>query len=578
MRGGFIWDDDSWTTNIVGLLRDFSGLCTLWSHPTALQQYYPLAGTTFWIDYHLWEFWTLPYHVENVLLHTAAALLFWQLLRRLGVPGAWLAAGVFALHPVMVESVAWITERKNVLSLVFFLGSLLAYGRYVAFWEGKDEVEAPRRRSIYVLALVLFLGALFSKTTTVSLPAVILLLEWWKRGSIRWRRDVLPTLPFFALALGLSMTTYWLEQNHVGAKGADFAMTFPERCLIAGRVPWFYIGKLLWPVNLCFVYPRWGLEVASWWQWIYPATALAALFAFWLARGRIGRGPATGVFFFVGTLFPVLGFVNAYGMRYAFVWDHWVYLSSLGLIVVVTALVVRGIGRGIEFRGLAVVVLLVLSILTWRECRAYTDLETLWRTTIARNPNCWMAYNNLGKELFQKGRVDEAMSQFQEAIRQRPKDAEAYCGLGAALGWEGRIDEAIAQIQKAVQLEPNDADAHNNLGNAMLRKGRISEAISQYQEAIRLKPDYAEAHCNLGTAFGGAGQVDGAINQYREALHLNPDYAEAHCGLGTVLGMKGETDEAIRQFQEALRLKPDYAGARRNLEHALEIKNAPAAH
>ena len=203
MHGGFLWDDDAWTTRISALLRDVSGLRAMWCQPTALQQYYPLSGTTFWLDYHLWGFWTLPYHVENVLLHAVSAVLFWQLLRRLGTPGAWLAGAVFALHPVMVESVGWITERKNVLSLVLYLGALLAYGRFNSFWK-EDNGSRAQHRGAYALTLLLCLGALLAKTTAFSLPAAIVLIGWWKRGRIRWRDDVLPTLPMFALAIGFA--------------------------------------------------------------------------------------------------------------------------------------------------------------------------------------------------------------------------------------------------------------------------------------------------------------------------------------------------------------------------------------
>jgi len=324
LQGGFVWDDDSWTTNLSPLLQSPYGLYLMWFNPNALQQYYPLSGTTFWLDYQFWEFWTLPYHVENVLLHAAAALLFWRLLLRLRLPGAWLAAALFALHPVMVESAAWITERKNVLSLVFYLGALLAYDRF-APWETNDQQPAagtaatvPNRMRYYNLALFLFLAGLLAKTTVFSLPAAILLLTWWKRGHLRWQADVSPTLRFFALALGFCVLTAWLEKNHVGAQGADFALTFPQRCLAAGHAFWFYLGKLLWPANLCFLYPRWQLDPNAWWQWLYPITAAGTLFALWLGRHWLGRGPVTAAFFYVGTLFPMLGFMNAYGMRYSF--------------------------------------------------------------------------------------------------------------------------------------------------------------------------------------------------------------------------------------------------------------------
>ena len=422
LRGKFVWDDDAWTTGISLLLRDASGLWTMWRKLGALQQYYPLAGTTFWLDYKLWGFWTLPYHVENVLLHAFAALLFWRLLWRLQVPGAWLAGAIFALHPVMVESAGWITERKNVLSLVFYLGALLAYGRFARFWNADNHpaastADSPARlRSAYWLAFLLFVAAELSKATAFSLPAVLLLVCWWKGGRIRWQADVLPTLPFFTAAISLGLVTAWVETNHLRASGPEWAFSLPERCLIAGRALWFYMGKLLWPGNLCFVYPQWRLNAGSFVQWLCPSTAVGVLLALWLMRRRIGRGPATAAFFFAGTLFPVLGFMNAYGMRYSFVWDHWVYLSSLGLIALGAALASAVVGRlraPMLLYGIAAVLLPVLGVLTWQQCRMYADLETLWRTTIARNPNCWMAQGNLGCALVgQKGRLDEAIDSF----------------------------------------------------------------------------------------------------------------------------------------------------------------------
>jgi tetratricopeptide (TPR) repeat protein len=610
-RAGFIWDDDSWTTGISGLLHDFSGLRTMWFQPLALQQYYPVTGASFWLDYQLWSFWPPPYHVENILLHAFAALLFWKLLQKLEVPGAWLAAGIFALHPVMVESVAWVTERKNVLSMIFFLGALLAYGRFNSFW--KNEINSPRRRGAYPLAFLLFLLALLAKTATLSFPAVILLIGWWKNGRLPWRRDILPTLPFFGLAIGLSLLTAWLEKNHVGAAGSDFAMTFPERCLVAGRAPWFYLGKLFWPENLCFIYPRWQPDAGSWWLWLFPIAALAALAVPWLGRKKIGRGPATAACFFIGTLFPVLGFMNAYGMRYSFVWDHWVYLSSLGIFAGVAATAANLAGhfkKPAALFGFAAVLLPLLAILTWRQCGMYADIETLWRTALARNPGSSMVHYNLGTLFVKQGRLVEATSQFQDAIRLTPGYADEHNNLGNVLVKQGRLDEAIGQYREAIRLQPDSAEAHNNLGSVFVKQGQLDEAISHFQDAIRLQPGFAEAHYNLGTALDQQGQFDGAISQFQEAIRLQPDsaeihynlgsvlikqsrldeairqlqdairlksdYAEAHNNLGTALGMNGRLDEAISQYQEAIRLQPDYTEARNNLARVLEIKNTPA--
>jgi protein O-mannosyl-transferase len=576
LSGKFVWDDDAWTTKISGLLGDFHGLRLMWCQPTALQQYYPLAGTTFWVDNHLWGFWPLPYHVENVLLHVLAALLFWQLLRRLRVPGGWLAAAIFALHPVMVESVGWITERKNVLSLALYLGALLAYGKFVLFWKSDDDAperNIPARRwSAYGLAFFLFLGALLAKTTTFSLPAVILLICWWKRGRIRWRADALPVLPFFALSIGLCLVTAWLEKNHVGAKGADWMIPFPDRCLIAGRAPWFYIGKLLWPANLCFVYPRWQLDAASLAQWLYAIAAAGVLMSLWLARKRLGRGPVAAACFFAGTLFPVLGFLNVFGMLYSFVWDHWVYLPSLGLIALVASLVARAaehLRRPAVLHGFAAIVLPVLGLLTWRQCGMYADIETLWRTTLARNPNSFLAQNNLGAALYQRGQVDEAIIRYQKALAINPNDAEAIINLGKALLQKGKADEAMACFQKGLEIRRDFTDFYNNMGDALLQKGQVDEAITQFQKALEIHPQYAPAHNNLGNALLRKGRVDEAIEQFQRAIDIQPGLKPAHSNLGNTLIQQGRVDEAIEQFQKAIEIQPDDVAIQNNLGYAL---------
>jgi tetratricopeptide (TPR) repeat protein len=572
LRGGFVWDDDSWTTRIFTLLRDTSGLYSIWFQPTALQQYYPLSGTTFWLDYQLWKFWTTPYHVENVLLHVLAALLFWRLLLRLQVPGAWLASAIFALHPVMVESVAWITERKNVLSLVFYLGAWLAYLRYAQGVTNEGgQASGVRRQAtrtdstrsrvtghgslFYGLAFVLFLCALLAKTTTFSLPAAILLIGWWQRGQIRWRADILPTLPFFALALGLCAVTAWLEKYHVGAEGSDFALTFPQRCLIAGHAFWFYLGNLFWPANLCFIYPRWQPNPGVWWQWLYPVTASGFLFTLWLARERIGRGPVTALFYFVGTLFPVLGFMNAYGMRYSFVWDHWVYLSAPGIIALMAALVVRAaqaLRTPAVVYGFAAIVLPGLALLTWQQARKYTDPETLWRDTLAKNPDCWMAHNNLGLLLRNQGRMAEAMEQCQKAIQINPNFSEALENLGVALAATGRFDEAIENFRKAIRLNPNSSSAPNNLGIALAAQGRFDEAIENYYQAIQLNPNSFMALNNLGIALAATGRFDEAIKNYRQAIQLNPNYFTALNNLAWTLATS--PDDKLRNGAGAVRL------------------------
>ena len=574
MRGGFVWDDDTWTTGLYRLFQSPSGLGLIWFRPTTLVQYYPLTATTFWLDYQFWKFWTLPYHVENVLLQAAAVLLFWRVLVRLRVPGAWLAAALFALHPVMVESVAWITERKNVLSLPFYFGALLAYLRHAEGAAGGERHVSRftfHASRFYWLALVLFLGALLAKTTAFSLPAVILLIGWWKRGVVRWRADVLPTLPFFALALGLCAITAWQEKTHVGAQGADFGLTWPQRFLVAGRVFWFYPGKLFWPAQLCFVYPRWEPNPGVWWQWLYPATAAGTLLAVWLARGRIGRGPATALFYYAGTLFPVLGFMNVYFMRYSFVCDHWVYLSSLGWLALAAALAARVAERlrrpGLAY-GLAAVGLPVLGLLTWRQAGSYRDMETLWRTTLERNPSCWMAQNNLGAMYFAERLPAEAETHYRAALQLNPGYAEAHDNLGTALAAQGKLPEAIDNFEKALELKPDYAQGHYNLGLALASQRKWAEAMQQYEQAVKLKPDYVDAINNLGTALAVQGRPAEAIEQFNRVLQLRPDYAGAHFNLGLTLGSEGKSAEAMAQFQQAM----DLATAQGNAGLAAAIR------
>ncbi len=387
-QGGFIWDDSAHVTRPE--LRSWYGLFRIWFDLGATQQYYPLLHSAFWVQYWLWGDATLGYHLVNILLHVMAAVMVALILRRLAIPGAYLAAAIFALHPVQVESVAWITELKNTLSAVFYLGSAMVYLRF-------DE---QRRTSLYLWALGLFVLGLLSKTVTATLPAALLVIFWWQRGRLSWRKDVLPLLPFFLLGAVAGIFTAWVERTLIGAQGSAFAIPALERILIAGKAIWFYLGKLFWPANLIFIYPRWETSQAAAWQYLFPVAAFALVVALWALRRR-WRGPLAGLLFFVGTLFPVLGFFNVFPFIYSFVADHFQYLASLGIITLVAAGIAMLLKRLQLWRrpaGYAICVLLLVTLatLTWRQSRMYTDIETLYNTTIDLNPTCWMAYNNRG--------------------------------------------------------------------------------------------------------------------------------------------------------------------------------------
>jgi tetratricopeptide (TPR) repeat protein len=596
MRGGFIWDDDQYVTNNA-TLRDPDGLRRIWLELGAVPQYYPLVHSTYWVEHHLWGLRPLGYHVSNVLLHAMAALLLGCAIHRLHVRGAWLAAAIFALHPVQVESVAWITERKNVLSAVFYFAAALCYLRF----SGLDDaaVREGRRRWWYLGALALFVAALLSKTVTCSLPAALLLVVWWKKGRLR-RADVLPVLPFFAVGAGLGLLTAWMEKHNVGAQGAEWALGPVDRCLVAGRALWFYAGKLAWPADLTFIYPRWEIDPRTWWQWLFPLAAIGVVAALWLARGRIGRGPLVATLLFAGTLAPALGFFDVYPMRYSFVADHFQYLGCVGLVVLGASL----LGR--LPRPAWGAVALVLAVLTWRQARVYRDVETLWRDTLAKNPGCWMAHNNLGAVLADTGKLDEAMEHYRRSLALNPDNAEAHNNWGLALVKQGSVDEAIAHHRRALELSPDDitvridlgvaleakglmdeavdayrgalainpgsAEAHYNLGNVLMAQGHAEEGIASYREALRVRPGYAEAHVNLGNALAARGQLDEAIDHYRASLRIKPSSAKARNNLGSALMRVGRFDEAIQECGEAIRLMPDYAGAYANLGDALAAR------
>ena len=573
LRGGFIWDDDAYVTHNP-TLHDLGGLQRIWFELGAVPQYYPMVHTTFWLEYHLWGLHPVGYHLINVLLHAAAAIFLWQVLLRLRIRGAWLAAVLFALHPVCVESVAWITERKNVLSAVFYFTAALAFLRFVAL----EEPDGPNRLRWYwyLGALVLFMAALLSKTVTCTLPAALLLVCWWKKGRVQ-RGEILPLLPFFALGVGLGLITAWMEKFHVGAQGAEWSLTFADRCLIAGRALWFYAGRLVWPAHLTFIYPRWKIEPEVWWQWLFPVAAVGVVAGLWLARRRIGKGPLVAVLFFAGTLGPALGFVNVYPMRFSFVADHFQYLASVGLITLCAV----GLARMPRVMPATLVVL--LGALTWQQAGIYRNLETLWRDTLANNPDCWMAHNNLGKYLINEGRIEEAMEHYHKAIQINPNNPEGLTGLGIALAAKGRFDEEIENYRKAIQINPDFYGAPYNLGIALAARGQFDEAIENYYKAIQINPNSFGALNNLGLALAAKGRFDEAIKNYYKAIQIKPNFFEALDNLGIALAAKGRFDEAIENFRKAIQINPNYSDALNNLAWVLaaspddELRNGAEA-
>jgi tetratricopeptide (TPR) repeat protein len=569
---GIIWDDNDYVF-LNDTLRSLGGLGRIWLEGGATPQYYPLVFTSFWIEYRLWGLDPLGYHAVNVLLHATCALLLWRVLRHLGLGGAWLAAAVFALHPVHVESVAWITERKNVLSGALYLASMLCYLRFDH--PNSDEIQPRRSLLLYGASLLLFAGALASKTVTLSLPAVLILILWWKKR-FDWRAGA-TLIPFIAIGIPCGILTVWMERHHVGASGPDWDFSPIDRILIAGRALWFYASKLAWPHPLVFNYPRWSIDPYVWWQYLYPAAAMSVVATLWWRRATLGRGPLVAVLVFAGTLVPALGFFDVYPMRYSFVADHFQYLASIALVALAVEVARNAVvsnGRLSAPAGWAAAagLLTVLGVLTWREIPEYQNPITLWRATIAENPDSWLAHSNLGMYLAERGELSIGIGHQQRAIELKPDFATAYDNLGTALARLGDTNEAIRNFRQALELEPGRAATLTNLGNALISKRRFTDAIEAFERSLELRPDNVVTLNNLGNLMVKRDRKAG-VRYLERAIESDPEFAQAHFNLAGAVAPDDPT-RAVDSYETAAR---HFAGdgnlrfAQRSLERALEL-------
>jgi tetratricopeptide (TPR) repeat protein len=575
-NGKPIWDDEIHITTPA--LRSFYGLIRIWTDPGAAPQYYPLLHTVFWLEDKLWDGWPLPYHLLTILLHAILALLLWQILRRLEVPGAWLAAAIFALHPVHVESVAWFSEVKNTLSGVFAAAATLAYLKY----------DKDRQSAAYLLALVLFAAGLMTKTAIVTLPVVLLVIFWWKRGEVAWKRDLKPLLPFFGLALVAGIVTVWVEQKFCAEHGETFDFSPIDRLLIAGRLFWFYLGKLFWPADLTIIYPSWQISENVWWQYLFPIAALALFFGLWIAR-RKSRGPLAALLCFAAMLFPVLGFFNlSYFMscppplRHFAIFraDHFQYLADTAII----AFIASGVGwfwarnqtrlRSVFSVGVAAV-LVLLGGLTWAQSRNYRDAEICFRDVISKNPNSATAHNNLGNVLLERGAVDEAIAHFKKALEIEPNYQFGQSSLGAALVRRGDATAAIPLLRSVLKADPNNPKANYSLAGALAQTGQSEQAIVHYGRALQLAPDFVDARTNLANLLLENGKIDAALAHYRRVVELQPNDPGPHYNLAVGLARKGETDSAIAELRIALQLDPAYPDAEPLLRDLVARKPQP---
>jgi protein O-mannosyl-transferase len=549
LKGGFIWDDDTFLTQ-NRLIRAGDGLYRFWC-TTQAPDYFPVTYTPLWFEWRLWGMHAAGYHAANLALHIAGALLLWAVLRRLRMPGAYVAAFIFAVHPVNVESVAWITQRKNLMALVFFLATTWS------FLKTKIVPPSPGIRSgWYALSLLFFTLGMLSKGSVAMLPVILLgVIAWHRRLRLK---DIALMLPFFFVSGILVVTDVWFQKH--GSHEVFRSAGFLERLLGAGAVVWFYLMKALLPIHLLFIYPQWHIQADDprWWAPLLAAAGLTVIL--WRYRRRFSRPALFAWGFFCVALVPVMGFTDVQFMQYSLVADHYEQIALIGVI----GLVAAGFGK-VETRIVAAGVIAILSVLTWRQCQTYRDAETLYRATLDGNPDCWLAQSNLGSILYRSGRIPEAVVHFDAALRLKPDLFEAQNDLGLALTATGRLQEATEHFDRAIQIHPDNAAVYYNAATALAGLGRLPDAIAYYERALHLSPGFAEAHQDLGAALTQQGRFPEAIRQYQEALRLRPDYFEAHANLGTVLAHLGRTAEARAQFEEALRLEPDDAATRANL-------------
>ncbi|MGN6369257.1 MAG: tetratricopeptide repeat protein [Phycisphaerae bacterium] len=650
---GFIWDDDAHVTANPSL-HDAAGLANIWTWgPRALfdhsvtpatQQYYPATFSSFWIEYHLWQNNPLGYHITNVVLHLLSALLLWRLLRTLGLSQgiSFFAAALFALHPVNVESVAWISERKNTLSLLFCLLATLAWLKWANLSKSTTptttnttnitnttNVTAPAKTLTYLLSLLLFFLSMMAKSVTAPLPAALLILAWWKRGRIT-KRDLLGLTPFFLLAAASAFLTTTIEHTplpgYIGASGPDFAISPPARLLIAGHAVLFYIAKLLAPVHLVFFYPRWNSDTASLLQWLAPLAVLAILLTLFALRKKIGRAPLALALLFILALFPALGFFNFYPMQFSFVADHFQYLATIvGCTALAAALAQASalLARRIAIRPLTITlgaaILLSLSFLSFAQAHIYHDEITLYRKTLDRNPDAWIAADNLasllasqpdpaarkqaldlahatlardinnptalkslGDTLFELQQFPDAQKAFERALIASPNNPSIERGIGDSLLLQNKPADAVPHYLAAANELPQDADYAAAAGIALLQARRPAEAEQQFRTAIDLattgRGDLPRYYYLLGQSLHREEQLGAAIAALSTAIKLDPNRPEPFVETAEILAFLHKDAMAVDYYQSALHVKKDYTIAKTELAHLLLISDDSSVH
>ena len=569
-RAGFIWDDDTYLTKNPLMQQGWAGLHDIWFSPKPIA-WFPLTFTSFWLEWRLWGMNSAGYHIVNVLLHAANAVLLWRVLRQLRIRAAWMAALLFAVHPVCVASVSWITERKNTLSMLFYLLCLLLYLRSESapqparpLERARDEIPQPafasslthHPLSLYLLSLFAFVLALLSKTSVVMLPFVLLLIAWYRRGNLT-RRDFQRALPFFAAAFVMGLVTLWFENYRAGPEDPPDAM--PIRLLAGTRAFWFYLEKIVLPHNLMMIYPRWQIDPRSPVSYLPGILGIGAFLLFWGVRNRWGRPWLFAFGYFLFALAPVMGLFNVNFFTCSQVSDHLQYLAIPGMIAFLAA----GLSRASQClhptisRFLAAVLVLFLCVLTWQLQKPFANPEALWRDNLAGNPDSWKVHNCFGTALAANGKLEAAVDELQAALRTAPDHGDLHFNLARALQLAGRLGDSIQEYRIALQNRPQfPQKVHFELACAFAQQGKLEEAIAGFEETLRLQPDLAEAHYYLGSALLKKGLAGEAVAQLQQAVQIDPQLPNAHSDLGNLLLQQGRVIEAIDHYQAAINLQP----------------------
>ncbi|MDD9820290.1 MAG: tetratricopeptide repeat protein [Nitrospira sp.] len=525
-QGGFVWDDIVFT--LTRSVQDVSGLWKIWFEPRSIEHeghYWPILYTTFWVEHKLWGFEPPGYHIVNLLLHLGVTLLLWRLLLKLAVPGAWVVAAVFAVHPLHVESVAWVMGRKDLLASLFYLAAVL---RYLRFVEHGHRVH-------YAQALGLSVLSLLSKSIAVTLPISLLIWHWWTRDRVT-RADVVRVAPFLVVGLGIIIADLLYYK---GIDDTSFDHSVIERVLIASRALWFYAGKLVWPTWLSVIYPRWDISATDPLDWGAWLGAIAVVALLWWFRHRIGRGPLAGMLFFAVTLSPTLGFIDYGYMLFAFVADRYQYLAGSGVIAVLVSAAAHGTNLlpGVWKMGVQAVTvagLIVLGTLTWQQASIYETNITFYSHITRLNPVARLTHYNLALEYQKEGRHEEALAMFRAEHRlavHHPSDSirnsRAHLGIGKASEDLGQLEEAEKHYERALEISPRFPTVIEHMGAFRIRQRRYQEALDFFHDLIRIKPMHAKFYVGRGVSLAGLKRHEEALRSYDHAIELDPTLQEA---------------------------------------------------